>query len=124
MADTWYYLNGISYHPTDRTYNERNTGTGFGYRSSGDILKEIAIGQYLNSNNKESNYVDYSLMKRINNIVSLGAGMGVVTGYGDPQPYIMPALKLGNKNYEINLRYAPQTPKNPEVWMMNFGKRL
>lgn len=123
--DIWQYVNGLSYHPSDRRYNEVNTGAGIGLRNKDlNTIKEIAIGQYLNSINKESNYIDASMFKKLNGLFSVGAGAGVVTGYGEPKPYVLPALKLGNDNYEVNLRYAPKYKDNPETWMMNFGLKI
>lgn len=124
--ELWNYINGLSYHPDDRTYNERNIGTGLGVRKTDykDIL-ELAAGQYKNSNNNDSRYLDASYHKKLNSILSLGAGAGVVTGYQDGNKlYVLPSIKFGNKDYELNLRYAPKYKKNPETLMLNFGYRL
>ena len=122
--DIIYQQNGLSYHPTDRTYNEKNYGEGLALRDRGEWIKQIAIGRYLNSLNKESKYLDLSAHKKLNGLMSIGAGTGIVTGYGDPVPYVLPELRIGNKDYEANIRYAPKTEFSPEVWMLNLGYRL
>lgn len=124
--DFYYNQNGLSYHPNDRTYNERNIGYGLSARLNPKdrIVHELALGKYKNSINKNSNYLDYSIHKKIADGLMLGAGMGAVTGYGDATPYILPSLKYELDDYNVNLRYAPKTSVNPEVWMMNFGYRL
>jgi len=123
-VDVYYYQNGLSYHPTDRSYNEKNFGQGLGLRFGDDLVKELALGMYKNSINKDSKYADFSIHKRISDYILGGFGAGMVTGYGEDMPYILPSLRIGNKDYEANLRYAPKTNINPEVWMLNFGYRL
>ncbi|NIW47050.1 MAG: hypothetical protein GWN30_20570 [Gammaproteobacteria bacterium] len=120
--ELWLAINGLSKHPgKEEQYNQENNGAGITVANGNNRL---SIGQYQNSINRLSQYVDY-LRELDLGYIKPGLAGGVVTGYGDPQPYILPNVAIGNDNYRANIRYTPEVDGvTPETWMLNFEYRL
>lgn len=77
-------------------FNEANPGIYYKHHSG------ATVGAYYNSEKKVSAYIGYTKEWSY-----VGATIGVVSGYSDITPFLIPFVKIG---YGFRLAYLPQNP--------------
>ena len=121
-AETTVGLDLASYHDTPG-FNNTNPGA---YVVFGDSTGSgPAIGSYLNSLNKQTNWVGYVSEARSNK-VSVDLLFGIATGYKDNAvPMLVPSISydVGNHN-SVRLHYIPNLFDTPNVLHLSVEHRF
>lgn len=130
-------INGISHHNntpefTGIKWNQNNPGYGLMMKKKdGNNIVGFGFGNYLNSMNRNTNYINGMYEKRLlggdNFNFSAGVRGGLMTGYALPiVPVIQPMATIGlGRNLDMNIGYQfPVRNMTPEVWTLNFDYRL
>ena len=108
-------LHGLSYH-ADSTYADNEVNLGLGLRYYHDkwtAIDYVTIGGYRNSVDQPSYYAGVGWEYEVNNWLTLGATLGLVTGYADvldevsldPAPYLAPTLTLWRRVHVVGVPY-------------------
>ena len=125
-------LNGVSLHLADRDHNrlnERNYGAGVEIEcvlcvsESGKYVGLLAVGEYRNSNDRDSWYAGVGWKRRFlltpqfdHLRLDVGVALLAVTGYLESSavvPALLPILYFGGEHIGINVTYIP--PLHPDV---------
>jgi hypothetical protein len=111
---TWISPAGIQSYHSDRgaNYNEDNRGLGLEY----DVgpHSKLAAGHFLNSVNKDSQYLGAALLARIlQSPVRVGGLLGLINGYPEMRgggffPMAAPMLTYEGKNFGLNVLGLPK----------------
>lgn len=144
-------MNGLSKHltPTSEfapyigdSWNETNVGGGIAARKRNENkVNEIALGTYLNSIGRPSNYItfgqNWDLLKGMFGNLSGGYTTGLASGYVNKTkdglkpipavPMFLPSLRYETPggNWGVNLKGTPRIGDlTPAVLMLNFDRKL
>lgn len=116
----WLHVNGLSWHPNDRTLNETNMGAGLSVETfdTGEWHGAAGFDMYRDSNDQDSGHFGHTIKRRFGP-VSLGVVVGVIhrkdlrdnTGR-EVLPFGVPVASIGTDRIRARFTYIPPV-ENP-----------
>jgi len=113
--EVWFHVNGTSYHPDNRNFNEQNYGVGisWGFDRTNNWTTNYNADVFIDSSSNWTGYIGKEYKKEIG-FVSVGANFflmhrkSVLDNYNIPIfPGVLPTLSFGSEQMKVRMTYIP-----------------